>query len=72
MDKKSNNVVKNFFDTDSIDYFKNKYKRIDRTFMNVRHYNILQFLEAANLPKNSLILDAGCGPGLMIYLFHQY
>jgi len=58
-----------FFDEDSKDYVKYKYMSERRTYMSVRHENMLDIVDSIVLekkPSNFLTLDAGCGPGLLM------
>lgn len=58
-----------FFDEDGKDYIKYKYKAGLRTYMSVRHENMLDTIDEFVLKnglENFLVLDAGCGPGLFL------
>lgn len=61
--------IEAFFDKDSHDYVKFKYKTGRRTYMSVRHAKMLEVIEEHVLLKNCenhLALDAGCGPGMFL------
>lgn len=65
MDKKQQ--VEKYFDDLSNDYLKDKYLSTERSFMSVRLEKILYFFDLYfSCNKKKKILDAGCGPGMLL------
>ena len=59
--------VEKYFNDLSDDYLKNKYLISNRSFMSVRMDNILDYFDryyACN--EDTKVLDAGCGPGMLL------
>lgn len=55
-----------FFDESAEDYELKHYTDGARSFMTVRQWRVLQFVDAAALPPGATVLDAGCGPGYLV------
>jgi SAM-dependent methyltransferase len=55
-----------FFDSHVGDYEATHYGVGRHTFMTERQRRVLVFVDELNLPKGARVLDAGCGPGLLL------
>lgn len=67
--------VEVFFDDDAIDYMKYKYQDDQVSYMSVRQKLVIEFIEqyVLKLAKDTImVLDAGCGPGLLIEDLNKY
>ncbi len=67
--------VKDFFDGDADDYLKYKYQDNQSSYMYLRQKEVIECLKKCILAtaKNKIeMLDAGCGPGLLIEALHEY
>lgn len=65
--KEKRGDVHSFFDEGAEDYLSKEYKTAERSYVKVRHEKMLQYIDELKLPRDSLVLDAGCGPGSMIF-----
>lgn len=67
--------IRNFFDNDSREYLKYKYNENSLSFMALRKQKTIELLLEYLVPSldgNVCILDAGCGPGIMLDFFCNY
>ncbi len=63
---KERDSVNQFFEEDATDYLNRHYLQSMRSLMSVRHARMLQYIDKLKLAPSSYVLDAGCGPGIMV------
>lgn len=66
--------VGSFFDKDSLDYLKHKYNVSNDSYMILRKYKAVEIMNAylaSGFSEDTRILDAGCGPGILLDYFDQ-
>ena len=69
----SKNIVKQYYEDEAYNYNKEFYedKEVYPTLIYRQNY-ILQMINSLHLPKESKILDVGCGPGELVIKLHEY
>lgn len=74
MDENKNSIIK-FFDDDSYEYLEYKYKKNYLSLMSLRKCKAIEFILKYFLPlfkEEFYLLDAGCGPGILLDFFRDY
>jgi SAM-dependent methyltransferase len=72
---KLKNKVKNYFDADSIEYLKYKYSEKSQSYMALRKDKAIEFQKkylVSSFTEETRILDAGCGPGILLDFLSKY
>jgi ubiquinone/menaquinone biosynthesis C-methylase UbiE len=67
--------VENFFDNDSNDYLRYKYHKNNYSFMAIRKTKVINLLNkfiVNSFDQCKHILDAGCGPGILLDFFNNF
>lgn len=74
MDKDKNSII-TFFDNDSYEYLEYKYKKKRCSFMSLRKRKAIELIVKYLVPwfnEEYFLLDAGCGPGILLDFFSDY